>query len=108
MKLYVYVTGSNLIVYQCRNYESYFSTFVNQLLKAYKESARKVYHPLEFLTGFYEDGTFLFVFFETVAVAFDVDDMAMVQEAVQDGCGNDRVAEDFFPFAEGFVGCHDN
>src|SRR5215467_6876513 len=42
--------------------------------------------------------------FQAVAGPVDRDDLAMVQETVQDCGGQDLVAEDRSPFAEGFVG----
>ena len=41
--------------------------------------------------------------FEPVGGAVDRDDVAVVQEAVQDGGGQDVVAEDGAPFGEGLV-----
>jgi hypothetical protein len=41
--------------------------------------------------------------FESVAVSFEGDDFGVVHEPVDHGCGNDVVAEDFAPAAEGFV-----
>src|SRR4051794_36068425 len=38
--------------------------------------------------------------FEAVAVAFEGDDFGVVDEAVDHGCGDDVVAEDFAPAAE--------
>ena len=49
----------------------------------------------------------LVIMLKTIAVALDADHMTVMQKTVQDGGGNDRVAEDFFPFAEGLIGSHD-
>ena len=58
------------------------------------------------------------VIFEAVAVAFDLDDFCVVQEAVEYGCGGRDVADELAPFFEGsvlghecgahFVASHDN
>ena len=43
---------------------------------------------------------------EAIAGAFDLDDDGMVEEAVQQGGGDDGVAEDLAPFGEGArAGC---
>ncbi|GIF49348.1 hypothetical protein Afe04nite_38870 [Asanoa ferruginea] len=42
-------------------------------------------------------------FFEWVAVALERDDLGVVGEAVDHGFGDDVVAEDLAPAAEGFV-----
>src|SRR4051812_31741777 len=44
--------------------------------------------------------------FEPVAVAFEVDDLGVVDEPVDHGGGDSVVAEDLAPPAEGFVGAH--
>jgi hypothetical protein len=44
---------------------------------------------------------------EPVAVAVDRDDFAVVQEPVEDRGGQDLVAEDLAPFAEGLIRCQD-
>jgi hypothetical protein len=44
---------------------------------------------------------------EPVAVTLDVDDFAVVQQAVQDGGGDHRIAEQLLPVAEALVGCDD-
>ena len=41
--------------------------------------------------------------FESVGVAAEGDDFGVVDESVDHGCGDDLVAEDFTPAAEGFV-----
>jgi hypothetical protein len=41
--------------------------------------------------------------FESVAVAFEGDDFGVVNEAVDHGGGDDVVAEDFAPAAEGLL-----
>jgi hypothetical protein len=41
--------------------------------------------------------------FEAVAVALERDDVGVVDEAVDHGCGDDVVAEDLAPAAEGLV-----
>ena len=46
--------------------------------------------------------------FEPPAGAVDGDDLAVVQEAVQDGGGEDFVGEDLAPFAEGLVAGDDD
>src|SRR3954454_14285316 len=45
--------------------------------------------------------------FEAVAVAFEGDDLGVVDEPVDHGGGNDLVAEDLAPAAEGPVAGHD-
>src|ERR1700716_2985199 len=40
---------------------------------------------------------------EAVAVSFEADDLGVVDEAVDHGCGDDVVAEDLAPAAEGLV-----
>jgi hypothetical protein len=45
--------------------------------------------------------------FESVGVAFEGDDFGVVDEAVDHGGGDDVVAEDFAPAAEGLVGGDD-
>jgi hypothetical protein len=45
--------------------------------------------------------------FEAVAVAFEGDDLGVVDEAVDHGCGDHVVAEDLAPAAEGLVGGDD-
>ena len=47
------------------------------------------------------------MFLETIAVAFNVDDLAVVQQAVQDSGGDHRIAEQLLPVAEAFVGGDD-
>ena len=41
--------------------------------------------------------------FEAVAITADGDDVAVVQHAVEDGGGGDRVAKDHAPFGYGAV-----
>ena len=43
------------------------------------------------------------LFAQAVAVAADGDDVAVVKQAVEDGGGHDRIAEDLAPFADGAV-----
>jgi hypothetical protein len=45
--------------------------------------------------------------FESVAVALEADDLGVVDESVDHRGGDDVVAEDFAPAAEGFVGRDD-
>jgi len=45
----------------------------------------------------------LFVALHPVALALYVNDPAMVKQAVQDGCGDDRVAEELLPLREALV-----
>ena len=45
--------------------------------------------------------------FDAVAVSFECDDLGVVHEAVDHGCGDDVVTEYFAPAAEGFVGGDD-
>jgi hypothetical protein len=45
--------------------------------------------------------------FEPVAVSLQADDFGVVDEAVDHGCGDDVVAEDLAPAAEGLVGGDD-
>ena len=45
--------------------------------------------------------------FQSVAVAFEVDDFGVVDQAVDHGGGDGVVTEDFAPAAEGFVGGDD-
>ena len=44
---------------------------------------------------------------QSVAVPFDVHHLAMVQQAVEDGRRDDRIAEEFLPVAEALVGRDD-
>src|SRR5690348_13139349 len=46
--------------------------------------------------------------FKPVAVAFEVDDLSVVDETIDHGRRDGVVAEDFTPAAEGFVGAHDH
>ena len=48
-----------------------------------------------------------FAFFQAVAFAFDVDDGAVVQDAVQDRGGDGDVGEDLVPLRKGLVGGKD-
>src|SRR6202012_2094863 len=48
--------------------------------------------------------TCLAAFLQPVTLPADVDRNRMVQQAVEDRCGGDRVAEDRTPFAVAFVG----
>ena len=45
---------------------------------------------------------------ETIAGAFDLDDDGMVEEAVQQGCRDDGIAEDLAPFGEAAIGGEDH
>ena len=45
---------------------------------------------------------------EPVALAPDVQDMAVMQQPVQDGRGDHRVAQEFAPLAEALVGREDD
>ena len=47
------------------------------------------------------------VIFEPIAVTFDVDDPGVMEEPVQDGRGDDRVAEKLLPVDEALVGGQD-
>jgi hypothetical protein len=49
-------------------------------------------------------------FFESVALALDIDDGAVVQDAVEDrgGDGDGDVGKDFVPLREGLVGGKDS
>ena len=47
-------------------------------------------------------------FFQSIALAFDVEDGGAVQQAVEGGASHDRIAgEDVRPFGEGFIGGDD-
>ena len=45
---------------------------------------------------------------EPVALAADVEDVAVVQQPVQDGRGDDGVAQQLAPFTEALVRCKDD
>ena len=45
---------------------------------------------------------------EQVAGAFDLDDNGVMQQAVEQGGDNDRIAEHFGPFGEGSIGGQDH
>ena len=45
-------------------------------------------------------------FFHTVALAFDFDQIGVVQEAIQDGSGGGNIADEFALFFQGAVGGH--
>ena len=45
---------------------------------------------------------------QSVAVALDIDHLGVVEEPVEDGGGEDVVAEDVAPFGEGFVAGDDH
>ena len=40
-------------------------------------------------------------------MALDLDDMGVVDEAIQDGCGRGDIAYEFPPFFQGAVGGHE-
>jgi len=44
---------------------------------------------------------------ESVAVALDVDDLAVVQQPVEDGGGDHGIPEELLPVGEAFVGGDD-
>ena len=46
-------------------------------------------------------------FLETVRLAFDVNNGAVMQDAIQDGGGNSDVGKDLVPLGEGFIGSKD-
>ena len=46
-------------------------------------------------------------FFQTVRLALDVDNGAVMQDAVQDGGGDGDIGKDLVPLREGFVGGKD-
>ena len=46
-------------------------------------------------------------FFQTVRLALDVNDSAVMQDAVQDGGGDGDVGKDLVPLGEGLVGGKD-
>ena len=43
------------------------------------------------------------MFFQSVAVSFDVDDLAMMEEPIEDGRGDDGITEEFLPIDKAFV-----
>jgi len=43
------------------------------------------------------------MFFEPVAVPLDVDHLAVMKKPIQDGGGDNRVAEEFLPVGKAFV-----
>ena len=45
------------------------------------------------------------MFFQSVAVSFNVNDPAMMEEPIQDGGGDDGIAEEFLPIGKAFVRC---
>ena len=47
------------------------------------------------------------MFSESIAVPFDIDDLAMVEEPVKDGRGDDGIPEQFLPVNKAFVGGKD-
>ena len=50
----------------------------------------------------------LLSFFETVALAFDVDDGAVMQHAIKNGRGDGHIGEHFIPLGEGLVAGKDS
>ena len=46
-------------------------------------------------------------FFESVRLALDVDDGAVMQDTIQDGGGNGNVSKDLVPLGEGLIGSED-
>ena len=46
-------------------------------------------------------------FFESVALAFNIDDSAVMQDTVEDSSGNGDIGEDLVPLGKGFVGSKD-
>ena len=47
------------------------------------------------------------MFFESIAVPFDIDDLAVMEEPVKDSRGNDGIPEQFLPVDKAFVGSKD-
>ena len=47
-------------------------------------------------------------FLESVALPADVDGGGVMQQAIEDGCGDDRIPEDGSPFAVAFVRCQND
>ena len=47
------------------------------------------------------------MFFESIAVPFDIDYFAMMEESVQDGRGDDGISEQFLPVEKALVGGKD-
>ena len=45
---------------------------------------------------------------KAIAGALDLDDLGVVQQAIEQGCSDDLVAEDVAPFAEAAVGGEDH
>jgi hypothetical protein len=45
---------------------------------------------------------------ESIAGALDLDDLGVVEQAIEQGCGDDLVAEDVAPFAGAAVGGEDH
>jgi len=53
------------------------------------------------------DETRVDLFLEAIGVALDIDRGGMMQDAVQDGRGDDRITEDLIPLTEAAVGGED-
>ena len=48
-----------------------------------------------------------FAFLETVRLAFDVNNGAVMQDTVQDGGGDGNIGKDLVPLGEGLIGSED-
>jgi len=67
---------------------------------------RRFHHLLLGLSAAEEPGALLLP--QAVALPVDVQDMAVMQQPVQDGGGDDHIPQHLAPFGETLVGCQDD